>query len=387
MKLDFLMSGTISAPQYSGSATARIPEMRIADSPIATFRDTDLNATFLGTTLTIEQSQTEASGGTAIISGTIDLAGSDPVFNINLDGRHLLLHRTPDYTFRGHSDLNLRGPLSKATLSGSLQITESLIYKDVEILPFGVTTTTDIPRPNLPAFSKKRAKKAPPTTETDIMGCALNIDVTTLDPVLIRGNLARGEVTGNIKVTGTIGDPKTSGTLTTKDLSADLPFSDLKIQTGIITLRPEALTNPTINLRGSSVVGQYTVQVYLTGPVENPKLILTSDPPLPESEILILIATGSASSELGDRQVASQKAFQFLLEGLRRRNRGRDKTLLQRLLKNSDEIELSLGDTNQFSGRKFSSASLELGDQWDFTTQIDELGQTRALVVFSVRLR
>ena len=68
---------------------------------------------------------------------------------------------------------------------------------------------------------------------------------------------------------------------------------------------------------------------------------------------MLLLATGSASSQLEDRQVASQKALQYLLEGIRRRNGEKDKTVLQRLLKNSDQIELSLGDTDQFSGRKY----------------------------------
>ena len=219
------------------------------------------------------------------------------------------------------------------------------------------------------------------------MDCKLNIDVTTLDPILIRGNLAKGEISGKVKVTGTIRDPKTSGTLSSKDLSADLPFSELKVETGIITLRPDALTNPFVNLRGSSKIGQYNVQVYLTGVVQNPNLVLTSDPPLPESEIMLLLATGSASAQLEDQQVASQKALQYLLEGIKRKNGDKDKTLLQRFLKNTDQIELSLGDTNQYSGRKFSSATLEINDQWDFTTQIDDQGQTRALVVFSIRMR
>lgn len=387
LKLDVLMSGTISDPQYSGSAKARIAKMRLAKSPISDFRDTNFDATFLGKIVTIQPSSISASGGTAKVNGTIDLAGTEPLFNINLNGRHILLHRTPDYTFRGNTALNLRGPLSKANISGSLQITESLFYKDLEILPFGVPRTTDIPQPNLPSFSVKPAPKNAKKSSSGVMDWGLNIDVTTADPILIRGNLARGEISGKVKVTGTIGSPKTSGTIASKDLVADLPFSNLQVQTGIITLRPDSLTNPLINLRGSSTVGQYTVQVYLTGPVQNPTLILTSDPPLPEPEIMLLLATGSASAELEDRQVASQKALQYLVEGFRRRNRGRDKTVLQRLLKNSDQIELSLGDTNQFSGRKFSSASLEIDDQWDFTTQIDEQGQTRALVVFSFHFK
>lgn len=388
LKLDVNVTGTIADPKYSGSANARISRMRIDDSPISTFRDTSFDVTFLGKVATIQPSSISASGGTAQVSGTVNLEGKEPVFDIDLSGRYILLHRSADYTFRGHTNLNLKGPFSAALVSGKVELTESLFYKDVEILPFGVPSTTDIPKPNLPSFSRAPKPASSAKEESSgLMDWKLDISVSTLDPILIRGNLARGDITGNVRVYGTIGDPKTAGTLTSKDLEADLPFSNLKVQTGVVTLRPDSLTNPLVNLRGSSTIGQYTVQVYLTGPVQNPKLILTSDPPLPENEIMLLLATGSASDQLEDRQVASQKALQYLLEGLRRRYGNDDENIFQRLLKNSDQIELSLGDTNQYSGKKYSSATLELSDQWDFTTQIGDKGQTRALVIFSVRLR
>ena len=125
----------------------------------------------------------------------------------------------------------------------------------------------------------------------------------------------------------------------------------------------------------------------MSGTIQNPKLVLTSDPPLPENEIMLLLATGSVSSQLANQEVASQKALQYLFETLRRRNGEKDKSILQRFLKNSGQIKVSLGETNQYSGQNFSSATLNLDDRWDFTTQIDEQGQTRAFLVFSVRFK
>jgi hypothetical protein len=125
----------------------------------------------------------------------------------------------------------------------------------------------------------------------------------------------------------------------------------------------------------------------VSGTIQNPKLVLTSDPPLPENEIMLLLATGSVSSQLANQEVASQKALQYLFETLRRRNGEKDKSILQRFLKNSGQIKVSLGETNQYSGQNFSSATLNLDDRWDFTTQIDEQGQTRAFLVFSVRFK
>ncbi len=387
LKLDFQASGTLGEPTYFGTAKARIKSLRLSDSPISDFRDINLNLAVEDQTVTIQPSSLSASGGNVNLNGTVELGGEEPVFDISARGSHFLLTRTDDYSFRGNPDLKLRGPFSSATVSGTVGLVESLFYKDIEILPFGVPRTTEIPTPNLPTFTRKKTPGPAVKKSGGVQDWKLDLDVTTSDAILIRGNLARGDVTGKIKVFGTIGSPKTSGTLSTNNLVADLPFSDLIVQTAIVTLRPEALTNPTINLRGSSKVGEYTIQVYVSGPVQDPNLVLTSDPPLPDSEIMLLLATGSASSQLEDRQVASQKALQYLLEGIRRRNGEKDKTVLQRLLKNSDQIELSLGDTDQFSGRKYSSASLDINDEWDFTTQIDNLGQTRALVVFSIRFR
>jgi autotransporter translocation and assembly factor TamB len=382
------ISGTLAKPNYSGELTASINRMILLDSPTADFRDSRLRVTAKGKTITIEPSTFMAAGGTLNLGGKIELAGEEPVFDLSLKGKHVLLTRNTDYTFRGHPDLNLRGPLSKATLSGTLAIAESLIYKDVEILPFGVPTTTDIPRPNLPTFSSRSKSKGSSLLVPAPYGnWPLNITVTTADPILIRGNLAKGDLTANARILGTIGAPRPSGTIVTNKLVADLPFSDLEITTAVVTLQPNDYDNPIISLRGTSKVSQYTVQAFLSGPVQNPNLTLSSNPPLPESEIMLLIATGSPSAALEDREVASQKALQYLLEGLRRRYGNKDKSVLQRLLKNSDQIELSLGDANQFTGRKFSSATLKIDDQWDFTTQIDEQGQTRALVVFSIRFR
>lgn len=387
--LDLMVSGTLANPDLKGSARADLKRMRLENSPISNFRNSNLRAKFIENRIIVEPSTINASGGTASVSGSINLAPAEPVFDLDIIGKHLPLYRNPEFSFRGHPKLKLTGTLAKATISGTLEIAESLIYKDVEILPFGVSRTSEIPQPNLPTFVPQEVgtRESRAMSDSGPMNWDLDLQISTLDPVLIRGNLAKGQITGTIKVGGTLGHPTTSGTLTTQDLVADLPFSELAVQTGVVTLRPESLTNPLINLRGSSKVGQYTIQIYLSGPVQDPKLILTSDPPMPESEIMLLLATGSASDQLANQQLASQKALQYLFEGLRRRNRDKDKSFLQRLIKNSNQIKLSLGDTNRFSGRRFSSATLEIADQWDFTTQIDDQGQTRALVIFSVRIR
>lgn len=388
VRVDAVVSGTINDPSVSANARMELARMRLTEFPITDFQDCVFEVEMKDKIVSVKESSIVASGGKAKIRGSIDLTGDEPFFDVGLTGRFILLYRTADFTFRGHPDLKVRGPLSKAKISGNIAITESLVYKDVEILPFGVPRTTEIPIPNLPSFAQKPSPAQVEETLSGVMDWKLDIKVETTDAVLIRGNLIKGKIESeNLRITGTLGDPKASGSLSASELEADLPFSILEVQTGVVTLRQNALTNPFIDLRGTSKVGQYSIQIYLSGAVQDPKLVLTSDPPLPESEIMLLLATGSVSAQLSNQQVASQKALQFLFEGLRRRNREKDDNVFQRLLKNSEQIDLSLGETNRYSGRNFSSATIQLGKDWDFTTQIDDQGQTRALVIFSVRFR
>ena len=393
LELNIKAIGTISNPQFLGDADLSVKKMRLDDSPGSEFRDSQIILNLENDIISFNKSSIIASGGKATIGGTINLASRDadfdPVFDLSVEGKDILLYRTKDLNFRGHPSLTIAGPYSKAKIAGTLKIADSLIYKDIEILPFGVPRTTEIPKPKLPSFSQSpRMDNQIISTSSGIMDWNLEIDITTKDPVLIRGNLIDGQITGqNLKLGGTIGSPTTSGIVITEDLVADLPFSKLEMQSGSITLRPDSPGNPYLDLKGSSKVSSYLVQVYVSGTVQNPKLVLTSDPPLPESEIMVLLATGSVSAQLANQEVASQKALQYLFETLRRRNGEKDKSLLQRFLKNSGQIKLSLGETNQYSGQNFSSATLNLDDRWDFTTQIDDQGQTRAFLVFSVRFK
>ncbi len=121
---------------------------------------------------------------------------------------------------------------------------------------------------------------------------------------------------------------------------------------------------------------------------EKPKTPNSSSPPTLRSQ-----KTKSSSSSPPDpppnnsKNHKSRRKKPFSIEVLRRRNRGKTKSVAQKALKYSERIELSLGDINQFTGRRYSSASLQLNDKWDFTTQIDEEGESRALLIFSIRFR
>ena len=55
---------------------------------------------------------------------------------------------------------------------------------------------------------------------------------------------------------------------------------------------------PVLDLQGTSLIRDYTVRVYVYGTADAPEAVFTSEPPLPQEEIISLLATGTTREEL-----------------------------------------------------------------------------------------
>ena len=383
--IDLKIRGSIKQPTYLGKANLILKKGTISESPISDFRDSTLKLEFNEREITVQPSTFIVAGGKILLSGKVDLTRDEPHFNLALSGQNTLLWRNEIFSLRSNPQLKLTGPYSAALFTGSIPLVESIIYKDLDILPVNLAQTTGSTRPNLPQFKKNTINTNLPQPFSDWL---LDIDIKTADPILVRGNLASGSITADTRIRGTLGQPSSSGNITVNSLTASLPLSTLKITNGKITLNPREILNPSFNIRGTSSINSHDVQLFLTGNLNNPRTSFSSSPPLPENEILSLLATGSTTTALGDQQLASQKALQYLVEGLRRKYaKPNGNSAFQRLLKNADEVKLNLGEDDPYSGRRFTSATLELSRRWNLSAAIDDQGHSRALMIYSLRFK
>ena len=86
-----------------------------------------------------------------------------------------------------------------------------------------------------------------------------------------------------------------------QNVEATLPFSRLEVQQGFFYFNPSDPFNPRIDLQGTSLVRDHTVRVYVYGTANEPQAIFSSEPPLPQEEIISLLATGTTREELTQR--------------------------------------------------------------------------------------
>jgi hypothetical protein len=238
---------------------------------------------------------------------------------------------------------------------------------------------------SLPALDSKLESKAN-ALPLPFATWPLAVTIKTSDPFFIRGNLARGAITADVKVGGTLSNPQPVGEAVIEELTAALPLSKLTISSGKVRLTAATGLDPVLDIRGASRVSNYDVSLYVYGPVSAPKILLTSEPPLPENEIMTLLATGTTTDGLTDQDTAQSKATQLLIEEFRRGRLPMGQKLMP-LLSKLENVELAVGEPDPYTGKKYASAKMPLFSRYFLYGAVDALGRTRTLFMFEVKMK
>ncbi len=128
------------------------------------------------------------------------------------------------------------------------------------------------------------------------------------------------------------------------------------------------------------------MNVWFYGPVNAPRTALTSDPPLPESEIMTLLATGTTSDGLEDGQAATLRAAQLLVEEWRRGRLPFGEQVAE-LVSILNRVDLRIGEDDPLTGRRLNSATIELHDRLFLSGSMDKQNNTRTLLAFVIRFK
>ena len=381
-----LVTGTVGEPKPKATVTLEDASLdwHQASKP-------DLNAAAMNVEVTEEEAIIKSftanlASGTIDLSGKVELEEFKPAaFDLTLTGRALPVIRNDSMIVRASTDLRLTGPWETATLGGSIKIVDSLIYKDFEILPIG-SPISPTAEPSLPSIDSDTPAEMLAAIPEPFKNWKLDLGLATSTPFLIRGNLAGGEIYLDAKIGGTVGAPRPTGGAKLREVVAQLPFSSLTIKSGAVTFNPNQPFNPSLNIKGESTVRPYQIDIYIYGSLANPVIQPTSNPPLPEAEILTLVATGTTTEGLANPSAASARAAQLVIEEMRRGRIGAMKSL-RPLFKVLDNVDFQVGEQEAYSSRTFNSVTFNLDENWLLTAGISEEGYSRAKVTYLLRFR
>ena len=379
--LDVNVNGTIAKPVLSGSGDMTVNLMRFSNATLPALRGFKSRLLFNDDTLTLERFGGDLAGGPFTIAGRVKFPKlTNPVIDLQLKANAVLVARSDDLTARADADVRVEGPLGTATVSGKVALTDSHFLKNIDLIPIGLPGRP-APRPQPPSTRAGLSFPAPPLRDWKF-----DVAVKTKEPFRVQGNLANGGAIVDLHLGGTGLHPALEGTVRLDKVEATLPFSRLEIAQGFLYFDPADSLNPKLDLHGISVIRDYTVHVYVYGTVTTPEAVFTSEPPLPQEEIISLLATGTTREELlGGGNVLAGKAAMLLVQQLYRKvfKKG-DATKSNSVF---DRLQLDIGNVDPRTGQQTASARYKVNDKWVLIGDIGVSGDFRGMVKYLIRFR
>ena len=257
--------------------------------------------------LEILEARAEMGGAALEVRGGATL-GEALMLELSLSGEDVLLHRADGVKLRADLDLGLKGPLGGLEATGELALSDGRFVRNHDPLSFLARDAGGLAGERGLSF-RIADKGVLATTRFDI-------GVRAKEPFLLRNNLVRGGLRPELRLVGTGRFPELRGEIYLDPTRVSLPAGRLEIRSGTIQFRRSEPTLPHLEISGEAFVQGYHIDLQMSGPIGDAELHLSSIPPLPNEDILVLLVTGqlprNASGTDAVRTVAVYLASDFV---------------------------------------------------------------------------
>lgn len=274
------VTGTLADPQIKGTVTTQDGsiQFRNVGHPLQQVQG---NIVFSGHDVALQA------------SGVMDKKGAKNPGTLSLDGKAAWQGwKLTDYGLNLEMDhLNIDNPYYRGPLTGYVQVGDAGGIPKISGLVNIENTTLDVPL----SFSDS-------TTMPEV---ALDFTVALGDKVrLYNPALYDLMLNGTVNFKGTANAPRPSGRFEATRGTIHYLDTNFKISQAKADFSVMNSFIPSMDIEGTSKVGQYDVQLTLRGPADNMNMILRSNPPLTRQQIVSLItlrnSSGKQQSSLSD---------------------------------------------------------------------------------------
>ncbi|MFN7930762.1 MAG: translocation/assembly module TamB domain-containing protein [Blastocatellia bacterium] len=290
VKLEGEARGNYKQPKFSGTATLQEGSLRIPGFPVG------MNHARGRLLFTADQAQLasfEADVGTGKLraTGGASFAGFKPNrwrFQIKPEGVRVDYPQDVRATLDG--DLELQGSREFQLLSGTVNVRRTEYLADVDLFEFIARMSDQFGNPSIGGASSD-ASAIPPTQ--------MDIRVVANETLHLRTKLI--DVTGSLalRLRGPLDDPAVGGRITVMRGIVDNIFNQRFRITNAGTVEFPGVDKRTgqLNVEAESDIKGYRIIANFTGPLNQPRFRLRSEPSLPEPEVYNLVATGRLQNE------------------------------------------------------------------------------------------
>jgi autotransporter translocation and assembly factor TamB len=275
------VKGTFAAPDITGTASVENASLAllVADERLTATGVTG-SIRFNSNQASIESLSGRLGGGSFTAAGGALISGFRPTrFRVTVNADNVTVPFPEDFRTTADARLEISGDTRGQFVRGTVDVRRAEYTQDIDLANF--------------------LDRRPEVTISEGGGVGGGLGALTLDlsiegrdALVVRNNL--GDLAGslNLSVRGPADDPVISGRVTSTRGRLNFRNEQFEIQRAIIDLPPRREADPLLNIQTEADIRGYRVRVGITGPLSQPVTTLSSDPSLPQADVVSLITTG-----------------------------------------------------------------------------------------------
>ncbi|MFN7941434.1 MAG: translocation/assembly module TamB domain-containing protein [Thermoanaerobaculia bacterium] len=279
--------GTISRPAVNGVGQLAGGRLLIPRFPHSLERVAGV-VLFYPDALVVDRLGADFGGGTIAVSGRVDLPDPDQELAYRFQGalRDVTLRYPEGWLLRGDGDLGLASLAEGRQVRGELRLDRMYYLQNLDVDPAQLLRRV-LTRTRLEVVD---ADSALATTYLDVKLGAPNA-------FRVRDNLADLRGSADLVLRGTLAQPALFGRVVAeRGGTVDYGGNHYTIERAEVNFANPTRIEPLLDVSARAKVNEYDVLLTLSGPLERLNTSFTSDPPLPDLDILGLLATGQVAA-------------------------------------------------------------------------------------------
>ncbi len=270
--------GTLSQPQVAGRLEVKDATLSLAELPVVVSKTSGV-ILFDGSRATIQSLSGESGGGKVTITGFAGYSGDTMVFRLHATAHEMRLRYPEDFSTVADASLSLTGATDSSTLSGH-----------ITVLRTGFNPHSD--------FSSVLAKSAEPvrtpSAQTGLLAnMRMDVEINSAPDITFQSSLAHGlQAEASLRLRGTAANPSLLGRINVTGGQLVFFGTPFTVNQGSIAFYNPVKIEPVLDLDLDTKSRGIDVILNISGPINKLNLTPRSDPPMPFSDIVALLATG-----------------------------------------------------------------------------------------------
>jgi translocation and assembly module TamB len=281
MSIHMNVGGTLRDPLPQGSIQIKNGSVTYAGLPSG-LSEMNGSLAFTRDSVRIEQLAARTGGGTLDLKGDATTYNRQINFNLTAVGKEVRLRYPPGVSSTANAELHWVGNRSASTVTGEILVTKLAVTPGFDFgsyLERSRQSVTLVPA-NSPLYNVK-----------------LDVAVSTAPELQMKTAVARLSGDADLHLRGSVARPSVLGRADI--LEGEATFNGIKfgLERGDITFSNPVAIEPQVNLQATTHVRNYDLDVTVTGTPDRLNVNYRSEPPLPKSDIIALLALGRTSQE------------------------------------------------------------------------------------------